>query len=279
MERLARFRDYLCAVGYSAGGVRMLDTCTRDFFDYQPLSPGAVRPADIVSFYEYLQVRPLRRREGVLSGQMVDHYLYSLRVFFDWQQACGDTMAHPMSGLRLRRLGNGSRLPLSLDEVVALFDAATDERERAVLHLLYSCGLRRSEATGLVSSDVCPDRGMLYVRRGKGVRRRVVPLAGGAARCFAAYGRWLGVLLPGGAPRWLVSGRGRALGGGGLYKLVATLGERAGLAVPVTPHRLRHSIATHLLARGMLLEQVRDFLGHRCADTTQRYAYPKSSCV
>ncbi|WP_126243476.1 tyrosine-type recombinase/integrase [Chitinophaga rhizosphaerae] len=270
---LAGFRDYLCAVGYSAGGVRMLAHCMRHFFDYRSLQPGEVKPADIVSFYDHLQVRPLLRGDGVLSGKMVDHYLYSLRVFFDWLQAMGASDQHPMSGLQLPRLGAGKRLPLSVAEITALFAAAYHEREDAALHLLYSCGLRRSEAVALEAADVWPERGVLYVRRGKGSRRRVVPLASRASASLSACLCWLSVRLPGGSQQLLVGSRGQAMTGDRLCRLVRELGERAGLEAPVTPHRLRHSIATHLLARGMALEQVRDFLGHRHADTTQIYAH------
>ncbi|WP_341836413.1 tyrosine-type recombinase/integrase [Chitinophaga pollutisoli] len=270
---LGGFRDYLRAVGYGAGSVRMLESCTREFFVFCALPPGEVQPANILSFYAYLQVRPSQRGEGVLSGKMVDHYLYSLRVFFDWRQAVGTSDHHPLSGLQLPRLGDGRRLPLSVTETGALFAAAHHEREHAVLHLLYSCGLRRSEAVALEAVDVWPDRGVLYVRRGKGARRRVVPLASRAAASLGAYLRWLSVQLPGGSQRLLVGSRGQALTGDRLCRLVRELGERAGLDAVVTPHRLRHSIATHLLARGMSLEQVRDFLGHRHADTTQIYAH------
>ncbi|WP_341839424.1 tyrosine-type recombinase/integrase [Chitinophaga caseinilytica] len=273
---LAGFRDYLCAVGYSGGSVQTLWSCTRAFFDYRGKAPASTTPADILAFYEHLQVCPLRRGEGVLSGKMVDHYLYSLRVFFDWQQAVGLVLAHPMSGLQLRRLGGGQRLPLSVAEITALFDVAHHEREQAALHLLYSCGLRRSEAVLLGPGDVWPERGVLYVRRGKGARRRVVPLASRAAASLGTYLRWLAVLLPGGSPRLLVGSRAQAMTGDRLCELVKELGERAELETVVTPHRLRHSIATHLLARGMSLEQVRDFLGHRHADTTQLYAHPQN---
>lgn len=274
---LAGFRDYLCAVGYSEGSVQTLWSCARAFFDYREQVPANVVPADILAFYEYLQVRPLRRGAGVLSGKMVDHYLYSLRVFFDWQQAVGLVLAHPMSGLQLRRLGGGQRFPLSVAEITALFDVARHEREHAALHLLYSCGLRRSEAVLLEPGDVWPERGVLYVRRGKGARRRVMPLASRATTSLGAYLRWLSVLLPGGSPRLLVGSRGQAMTGDRLCGLVKALGERAELETVVTPHRLRHSIATHLLARGMSLEQVRDFLGHRHADTTQIYAHPQNA--
>jgi site-specific recombinase XerD len=233
-----------------------------------------ITAADIGNFYEWLQVRPLQRREGCLSGAMIDHYGYALRTFYSWLQATGQIDHNPMSGLRLPRLGAGQQLPLDLAQIALLFDHARDLRERVLLHLFYSCGLRRSEAEALDISDVSLAQRLLYVRSGKGARRRVVPLAGRVAACLQHYyeGERQPLLHVYDTDSLLLNRVGQRLRGDSMNDMVQAIGVRTQLDAVVTPHRLRHSIATHLLGRGMALEQVRVFLGHGSLDTTQIYA-------
>ena len=276
-KALRGFTAYLRAVGYGAGSVYMLPHCVKEFLlfigaRHNGGSIGAIRAVDVLAFYEQLQVRPLQRRQGALSGQMINHYGYSLRVFFDWLQVTGQQPVNPVSGLRWPRLAAGERTPLSVSEIAALFDQAHTLRERVILHLFYSCGLRRSEGEALNLGDVDTGQGLLYVRSGKGARRRVVPLAGSVAACLAGYLDAERQERATGNDSFMANRYGARMRGESYNGVVHTLGLRAGLAEPVTPHRLRHSIATHLLNRGMAMEQVRDFLGHRHLETTQLYA-------
>lgn len=269
------FKSYVQSVGYVTTTARTLPRCVGEFLSYTSASDiHAIRATDILDFYEWLHVRPLRRREGNLSGAMIDHYVYALRTFYGWLQSTEQIDINLVSGLRLPRLGAGERQPLTPAQVQLLFDHAKDLRESVILHLFYSCGLRRSEAEALDIPDVSLSQRLLYVRSGKGARRRVVPLPVRVAACMACYYDAVRAPVPGvrDAGSFILNKTGLRMRGDSFNDTVQAIGQRAKLEEVVTLHRLRHSIATHLLARGMDMEDVRAFLGHRCLETTQRYA-------
>ncbi|MFY0256477.1 tyrosine-type recombinase/integrase [Chitinophaga sp. 30R24] len=269
------FKSYLSVLGYSGGTQRSLPACIRDFLAYgQYSSVQAIGPADISMFYEWLHERPLKRGAGTLSEMMIGHYVYALKVFFNWQLESGCILINPLSGLKFTRPVIGYRVPLTLAEVQTLFDAAATLREHAMLHLFYSCGLRRSEAVRLRLSDVHFRGQLLYVRSGKGARRRVIPLPVRVAFSLEQY-----VLQERGrywhsGPSFMLNNAGRAMCGDSYAKLLKSLLRKADMRMEISPHYLRHSIATHLLQGGMSMEYVRDFLGHKCLESTQIYARP-----
>jgi integrase/recombinase XerD len=168
---------------------------------------------------------------------------------------------------------------LSRDEVALLLsqpDGAEPPalRDRALLEVMYACGLRASEAIEIELSDLDLDRRELRAR-GKGNKERIVPVGGEAARA-------LGVYLIRGRPRLVgdrfesrlfVNHRGSGLTRQGLYKIVQRYAASAGLASKMSPHTLRHSFATHLLAGGCDLRSLQEMLGHADVATTQLYTH------
>jgi integrase/recombinase XerD len=147
-------------------------------------------------------------------------------------------------------------------------------RDRAMLELMYACGLRASEAVDLDVSDV--DLGEAVLRaRGKGAKERLVPVGSAAVSAVVAYlqrGRPQLVGL-GHEPRLFVNHRGQGLTRQGLYKIVQRHAIAAGLGSKMSPHTLRHSFATHLLAGGCDLRAVQEMLGHADIATTQLYTH------
>jgi len=147
-------------------------------------------------------------------------------------------------------------------------------RDRALLELMYACGLRASEAIGLEIGDVDVERG--FVRAyGKGSKERIVPLGAEAGKAVAHY-------LRSGRPDLVGSGTERKLfvnqrGGGltrqGLYKIIRGHARSAGLDGKMSPHTLRHTFATHLLSGGCDLRSVQEMLGHADIATTQMYTH------
>jgi integrase/recombinase XerD len=168
---------------------------------------------------------------------------------------------------------------LSQAEVNKLLESARDAdaislRDRALLEIMYGCGLRASEAIGLEIGDVDMRRG--FVRpHGKGSKERIVPLGREAARAIERY-------LRGGRPelvgerlerKLFVNFRGGSLTRQGLYKIIQRHAKAAGLEGKMSPHTLRHTFATHLLSNGCDLRSVQEMLGHADVATTQLYTH------
>jgi integrase/recombinase XerD len=173
------------------------------------------------------------------------------------------------------------RLPkvLSRDEVQHLLaqPAGTSPaalRDRALLELMYACGLRASEAIGLGVDEIDLELGVLRTR-GKGSKERLVPVgskATGAVEAYVKRGR--PALMAGREQsRLFLNMRGGPLTRQGLYKIVQRHARTAGLADRMSPHTLRHTFATHLLAGGCDLRSVQEMLGHADIATTQIYTH------
>lgn len=214
------------------------------------LAPSTVqrKAASIRSFYKHL------RRE-----ELIDH--------------------DPTADLRWQR--RARRLPavLSRDQMARLLaqPRGTDPlalRDRAVLELMYACGLRISETRALEVSDVDVEEGMLRAR-GKGSKERVVPVGRHAIAALRAYSSRGRPVLVGHAVQGalFVNARGRAISRQGLYKVVMRHAAKAGLADRMSPHTIRHSFATHMLAGGCDLRTLQEMLGHADLATTQIYTH------
>jgi integrase/recombinase XerD len=183
--------------------------------------------------------------------------------------------------VHLRAPKQGRKLPhvLSRGEVGRLLDAPSGTepavlRDRALLEVMYACGLRASEAIGLEVGDVDLDTGVLRAR-GKGSKERLVPIGSAASRALVAY-------LGRGRPRLagdrmearlFLNHRGTGLTRQGLYKIVQRHARAAGLDGKMSPHTLRHTFATHLLAGGCDLRSLQEMLGHADIATTQVYTH------
>ncbi len=202
-----------------------------------------------------------------------------LRSFYRHLRREGALEHDPTADLRAPR--KSQRLPqvLSRAEIARLLatphgtDPAT-LRDRALLELMYACGLRASEATGLDVGDLDLRHGVLRAR-GKGSKERLVPVgrqAITAVRHYLDRGRpaLVGVRDQG---KLFVNQRGGELTRQGLYKIVQRHARAAGLEGRMSPHTLRHTFATHLLAGGCDLRAVQEMLGHADIATTQIYTH------
>jgi integrase/recombinase XerD len=182
---------------------------------------------------------------------------------------------------RLETPRRGKKLPevLSYGEVQRLLaqprgDDPVTVRDRALLELMYASGLRATETIGLELRDVDLDHGVVRAR-GKGSKERLVPIGGKAVAALRVYLRsGRGQLMRAPEERKLfLNFRGGPLTRQGLYKIVLRHAESAGLGDRMSPHTLRHSFATHLLAGGCDLRSVQEMLGHADLSTTQLYTH------
>jgi len=270
------FKTHLARLGYSPGSQSMLPACVAEFLQYTQRLPAQIRAADITRYHEYLQQRPNRRRSGGLSEQMIYHQLYALRLLFIYLEQTAQITASPMSGLSFPQPRHGPRAILSPEEIAQLFNSAQSLRVKAMLHLCYSCGLRRKEAVQLNIRDIHFRNCLLYVRSGKGAKRRVIPLPEKVSHDLKLYylherPELASALRP--TEAFLLHSQGGRISGNTLNELFKRMLMQTGLENKMSLHNLRHSIATHLLANGLALEQVRDFLGHAHLESTQLYTH------
>jgi integrase/recombinase XerD len=273
------FKEYLNHVGYGEGTAKMLPVLVGEFLENQSISDiSFIEQHRVKSFLEYLQTRPLQRRSGALSEMMISHYVYALKTFFSWAEVTEQIDYNPISGMKFKRPKQNQREPLSTAEIKQLFAAANSLKQTALLHIFYSCGLRRSEGEALNISDVHFKNQLLYVREGKGAKRRVVPLTEKVSNHLEGY--YLQERTSTTAQKvkdieaFFLNRAGNRMSGDQLNKLLKMIVEKSAIQKEITLHHLRHSIATHLLQSGMSMEYVRDFLGHRFLETTQIYAQP-----
>lgn len=272
------FAEHLSRLGYSKGGVSMLPTCVREFLYRQEQEElydlGQITSGDITDHHEYLQQRPNLRRPGGLSPRMISHHLYALKLFFNWLQELRLIEANPMSALHFERPENKTREILTREEITSLYEACQTLKEHAILHVFYGCGLRRNEGEKLNIRDVHFRQKVLYVREGKGGKSRAVPLTEKVSEELKAYCYQQRKARP--QEHALITNNwGTRMQGNQYNSKLKELISRTSINKEISLHSLRHSIATHLLERGLSVEYVRDFLGHAHIDSTERYTHIK----
>ena len=217
-----------------------------------------------------------------LESRTVARQLVTLRNFFRFAQIQDLISEDPSINLESPKIRRHLPGYLRLEEVENLLEQPDSNtpmglRDRAMLEVLYSTGLRVSELISLRVSDMDSSVGCVRCI-GKGDKERIVPVGKKALSMVDTYLRegrpQLARNARGSAgPALFVNRRGTALSRVGVWKILSAYGRRAGLRVALTPHMLRHSFATHLLERGADLRSVQLMLGHADISTTQIYTH------
>ncbi len=244
-----------------------------EFAQKRKLSLETVSRDDLVNF-----LAGLYRQK--LESKSVARHLVSLRNFFRFAQIQELIPADPSVNLESPKIRRSLPGYLRLEEVERLLtqpDAKTPFglRDRGMLEVLYSAGLRVSELIGLRVSDLDTKVGCVRCI-GKGNKERIVPIGKKALGMVERYLRDARPKLIGkstSSPALFVNRRGGPLSRVGVWKILSAYGRRAGLRMALTPHMLRHSFATHLLERGADLRSVQLMLGHADISTTQIYTH------
>jgi len=217
-----------------------------------------------------------------LESRTVARHLVTLRNFFRFALTQDLITVDPALNLESPKIRRSLPGYLRLEEIERLLAQPDDKtpiglRDRAMLDVLYSTGLRVSELIGLRVMDL--DRAVGCVRCiGKGDKERIVPIG---KKALALVDRYLRdarpKLVPAGkqvnSPTLFINRRGSTLSRVGVWKILSAYGRSARLRVPLTPHMLRHSFATHLLEGGADLRSVQLMLGHSDISTTQIYTH------
>jgi len=251
------------------------------FLEARGLTTVTVGQADVADFLAHLATGSNGHSKPA-SPATVHRKAACLRSFFRHLRREELRDSDPTASLSAPRRGRKLPHVLTRGEVERLLSQPRGTepaglRDRALLELMYACGLRASEAIGLEVADVDLDDRVLRAR-GKGSKERVVPVGGSAARAVRTYVERGRPKLVGGSPEphLFVNFRGGALTRQGLYKIVRRHAQAAGLAHRMSPHTLRHTFATHLLAGGCDLRSVQEMLGHADVATTQLYTHLSS---
>ena len=272
--------DFLAYMEFERGLARNTLTAYRtdllqygEFLHRQGVGPADAKAADVSEFLAELAT------ENGCSAATINRKAACLRSFYRHLRRQEVLTEDPTANLAAPR--RGKKLPhvLGMGEVKKLLEGANGSdpialRDRALLEVMYACGLRASEATGLEVTDADLRRGFVRAH-GKGSKDRIVPLGREAA---AALRRYLSRGRPelvgaSGERKLFVNFRGGPLTRQGLYKIIRRHARDAGLEGKMSPHTLRHTFATHLLAGGCDLRSVQEMLGHADIATTQMYTH------
>lgn len=270
---LADYENYLLIErAMSRNTVASYCSDVEKFMTWAGMAPENVTAEDVTGY--------LASRSKV-SERSQARFLSALRNFFDWLYLEGVVKENPCELVDMPKLGRYFPSVLSEQEVEAIMDSVdtTDwigVRDRAILEVLYGCGLRVSEAVGLRISCLYPDEGFVRVF-GKGKKERLIPFCGMA---LEAVQRYLEVRpLPADSRSddlLFLNNRGTSLSRVSMFKMIKRQALIADVRKEISPHTFRHSFATHLVENGADLRVVQEMLGHESITTTEIYTHVDS---
>ncbi|MDA8162470.1 MAG: tyrosine recombinase XerC [Desulfobacteraceae bacterium] len=271
------FLDFLQSERNSS--VHTIEAYARDLSEFT-CSLGAGEDACAVTSRQIRAWLGALVRQGA-SRATVARKLAAVRSFFRFLVREGRVAKNPAGAMRSIRLNKPLPAYLSVDEAFRIVESGAGDgfkalRDKAILELLYSAGLRVSELCGLDVDHVSLSPEMVRVR-GKGDKERVVPFGEKAAAAINAYlaARFSVIKRFGQTDNGalFINQRGTRLTPRSVQRLVERRRIETGINTPITPHTFRHSMATHLLERGADLRAIQEMLGHVSLATTQRYTH------
>lgn len=281
----ATLRDYLAHLQVERGlSPHTLGAYTRDLNRYAAYLSGRglttladVTP-DVVADY-VLVLRDGSDGGNALSASSTGRAIVAVRGWHKYEVLEGRAQVDPAAGIKPP--GTTKRLPkaISIEDVGQLIDGAGAApeplglRDRALVEVLYGTGARISETVSLAIDDIDLDGRALRLF-GKGRKERIVPIGDYAADAISAYlvrSRPVLAVAGRGTSALFLNQRGNPLSRQSAWAILQEAGERARLSASISPHTLRHSYATHLLAGGADVRVVQELLGHASVSTTQIY--------
>lgn len=296
------FKEWLGALGYSWQGVYYMPIQIRGLLNYLERQNKA-QLADITTeaikdyyYNELKQRKNLMHDAGTLSNKHLNKNLQALRKFVEYLRQTGKLQI-PILNIKQEQIIENKPTVLTEEEIMQLYKATEtipdkmkhakprefyemlNYRDRAMLSIFYGCGLRRNEGYHLDITDIRLESAIVHVRKGKGYKERFVPISKKGMEDITAYlydARPM-MIRDNKEEAFFLNHNGRRLGGQMLMLCLQSLSRRTNNAElqqkEIGLHTLRHSIATHLLAHGMNLEKIKDFLGHSSLESTQIYTH------
>ncbi len=212
-----------------------------------------------------------------IQGRSLQRQLSAIRAFYRYMQRTGKATTNPAEDIPTPK--QAQRLPKSLDieSLERLLDIPGDEpltlRDRAIMELLYSSGLRLAEIAALNLADLDLQGGLVDIKKGKGSKQRLVPVGTKAKEAIQAWLKARVLLLKQEESSVFISQRGSRLSHRAIQQRLTHWAKKQGLDQHVYPHRLRHAFASHLLESSGDIRAVQELLGHANISTTQIYTH------
>ncbi len=273
---LIRLIDYLyLEKGLSLNTVQSYKNDLWLFFSYLESKKISVFDVDRNCIVEYLA---FCNRTG-LNHRTISRYLSSIRILYRFLIAEDMLKKDPTVNIAKPKIVPNPPEYLTLEEVEILLNMPEENtvlglRDKTVLELMYSCGLRVSEVVELQLNNIDFAQAYLLVY-GKGKKERIVPYGKRAMKLLKRYVEWSRVVLLKSRieDKLFLNFRGEPLSRKGLWKIIKGYAMRSGIKKSIKPHILRHSFATHLIQNGADLRVVQELLGHADISTTQIYTH------
>lgn len=287
------FKEWLDVLGYSKGTVNGMPILIREFLHFLESRNiqgiNFLQQIHIKNYHDYLSSRANQRRGGGLSNNHINKHLQAIEKLLEYLHHKG-LQNVPALGIKLHKLHRKEITILTTTEIKELFELCNREhssdkenylqsRDKTMLVIYYSCGLRRNEGVNVSIDDINFDTKILHVRKGKNYKERFVPLNKTNADYLQEYiyDYRSQVVRTKKEHRLFISYDGSHTTGGTLYsrlQLLQQQSQNTDLQNKIIGlHTLRHSIATHLLQNGMSLEKISKFLGHSSLESTQIYTH------
>ncbi|WP_106914778.1 tyrosine-type recombinase/integrase [Chryseobacterium aurantiacum] len=259
MEDIYLFRKELQNLGYCKTVVNSYPKVAERFLNHCKKPKEEIKTIDILNYHSILKATKSRVTKENLSQSGIAGIMRAVRLYFEYLQRTGEIKLSPYQ-LKIKPPKYEERKVFTDEEIRKLYNKSS-ELQTIILHLCYACGLRRTEATELNIKDIDLENCLLYIKKGKGRKRRVIPFTKQVQRDIKDF-----IFSSAGKENLLNITPER------IYIEFKYLLKKTGLyGQGFTLHCLRHTIATQLLEKGMELEKVRDFLGHEYLGTTQIY--------
>lgn len=282
-ELLEQYRNYQLIKGYNKDTGISRTRQVRLFLEHlekQGITAlNKIESKHIHQYYESQKNRENKVTGGIINPNTIYHHIRAIELFFECLQDNGVLQEVPE--IHIKR--NPEEAPeyireiLNQSEIQQLYQSTENYQQRIILHLAYGCGLRSAELVAVNKQDIHLQESLLIVPKGKFNKRRIIPLTGRIIEDIEIY-----LSTENKKPEYknqnaLIPNNKNVRMQGYTYnkilkKLLKASKVRKGKN-NITLHSLRHSIATHLLANGMELEKVREFLGHNQLETTQIYTH------